>query len=270
MSYIESINQAATTSQSTNPVEKNDEVLGKQDFLTLLVAQLQNQDPLNPDDPTEFTAQLAQFSQLEQMFNLNESVDSMAASLEGSDKMAALETIGKDVVYEAVNFKYDGSPVELGYKLDGFASDVKLHLQHNGTTIKTLTGTELSAGNHFIAWDGTTDSGQQAPVGDYKIILEAKAGEGESIAASPLIKSEVTGVDLNSSFGGTLLTSVGEISFSSILGVYNKNAPGQSSTPEQAPDETTEDDNDSESIVDDVIAAVADELAGNSDSNTTL
>lgn len=260
MSYIDSINQAATASQSTNSSENSDEVLGKQDFLTLLVAQLQNQDPLNPDDPTEFTAQLAQFSQLEQMFNLNESVDSMAASLEGSDEMAALQTIGKDVVYETASFNYDGSDVEVGYTLDGLASDVKLHLQLNGTTIKTLTGEELTAGNHFITWDGTTDSGQQAPIGDYTIVLEAKAGEGDSVAASPLIKSEVTGVNLNGSFGGTLVTTAGEISFSSILGVYEKNTSGQSTSQEQDSEETTEEDSEQESIVDDVIAAAAEEL----------
>lgn len=270
MSYIDSINQAATASQSTNPAEKSDEVLGKQDFLTLLVAQLQNQDPLNPDDPTEFTAQLAQFSQLEQMFNLNESVDSMAASLQGSDKMAALETIGKDVVYETANFKYDGSSVEVGYKLDGYASNVKLHLQHNGTTIKTLSGSELTEGNHFITWDGKTASGQQAPIGDYKIVMEAQAGEGGSVAASPLIKSEVTGVDLQGSIGGTLITQAGEIGFSSILGVYDKNTSGQSTTQNPNSDETTEENSESDSIVDDVVAAAADELTDDSESNATL
>ena len=70
-SYIDSINQAATASTGKSTAKKDDDaVMGKQDFLSLLVAQLQNQDPLNPDDPTEFTAQLAQFSSLEQLFTL--------------------------------------------------------------------------------------------------------------------------------------------------------------------------------------------------------
>ncbi len=68
-SYIDSINQATTASLGISTAKNsNDAVMGKEDFLTLLVAQLQNQDPLNPDDPTEFTAQLAQFSSLEQLF----------------------------------------------------------------------------------------------------------------------------------------------------------------------------------------------------------
>lgn len=260
MSYIEAISQASTASSSTTSTTSTDDVLGKEDFLTLLVAQLQNQDPLNPDDPTEFTAQLAQFSQLEQMFNLNESVDGMAASIENSDSMTALQTMGKEVVYESSSFNYDGSEVEVGYQLDGYASEVTLYLQLNGSTMKTITGSDLTAGNHFTTWDGTTDSGQQAPVGEYNIVMEVQAGEGNSVAASPLVKSEVTGVDLQGSVGGTLITSAGEIGFTYILGVYDKETSGESTSSDESTDDTTEEDSDSDSIVDDIVDDVVDDV----------
>ncbi len=69
-SYIESISQATPRPREKALPDPKDTVMGKEDFLMLLVAQLQNQDPLSPDDPTEFTAQLAQFSSLEQLTSL--------------------------------------------------------------------------------------------------------------------------------------------------------------------------------------------------------
>ena len=76
---------AKTTSTSTAgaaTVAKKDTIMGKEDFLTLLVAQLKNQDPLKPDDPTAFTAQLAQFSSLEQLTNLNKSMEGLAVGIQ--------------------------------------------------------------------------------------------------------------------------------------------------------------------------------------------
>lgn len=222
MSYIDSINQASTASTSATSNNGTEEILGKQDFLTLLVTQLKNQDPLNPDDPTEFTAQLAQFSSLEQLFNLNDSMESLSQSYATSSKTASLETIGKDVVYEGSTINYDGTSQEIGYMLDGYAADVQLVIQQNGATVRILEGTDLSEGTHFVTWDGLNEDGQQMPTGDYKVVLQASAREGESVAASPLIRSEVTGVDLEGSDGSILVTSAGEIDFTKILGVYDK------------------------------------------------
>jgi len=234
-SYIESINQAATASSGqTTAKSKDDAVMGKQDFLTLLVAQLQNQDPLNPDDPTEFTAQLAQFSSLEQLFTLNESMNNFVTSNANSDRLSTLGTIGKDVAYSGSSFNFSGSPVELGYTLDAQASAVSLALQLDGVTVATLKGTALTSGNHYLAWHGLTTDGAKAPSGKYKIVLQAKAASGESVAASPLIKSEVTGVDLGGESGGTLITKAGEVSFNSIIGVYDPGTSGGSTATNSA------------------------------------
>jgi flagellar basal-body rod modification protein FlgD len=222
--YVDGIGLATTASSLSNgpssAVAKDETSMGKEDFLTLLVAQLQNQDPLNPDDATEFTAQLAQFSSLEQLFTLNESMESLVASNATSDRLSTLSTIGKDVTYHGDKFKYEGNPVEIGYELDGAASDLTLTLQHNGATIATLDGTELTEGSHFITWDGLTEKGEPAPVGDYKILISAKAVDGESVGVAPLIKSEVTGVDMDGDSGGMLITQAGTVKFSDILGVY--------------------------------------------------
>jgi hypothetical protein len=66
---------------------------------------------------------------------------------------------------------------------------------------------------------------QSAPLGKYEIVLEAKAAGDESVGAAPLIRSEVTGVDLEGDFGGILVTKAGEVAFGSILGVYEPGSP---------------------------------------------
>ncbi len=229
-SYIDSINQATTAATGQSSTKKEEAALGKQDFLMLLVAQLQNQDPLSPDDPTEFTAQLAQFSSLEQLFTLNETMESMVQSNANADRLTTLNTIGKDVVYQGSSFNFTGDPVEVGYQLDGAASEVTVSLQLNGATVATLNGTELTEGNHFLTWDGLDNDGNIAPSGDYTIVLSAKAVEGESVAAAPLVKSTVTGVDLGGELGGTLITQSGQVSFNNILGVYEAEQNAQDDT----------------------------------------
>ena len=221
MSYIDVINQSysASSQGKTSEADKGKDVMGKEDFLTLLVAQLQNQDPLNPDDPTEFTAQLAQFSSLEQLFNLNESMENVASAVSDSQKLSALSMIGKEVAYAESDFKFDGSPVQIGYSIDGEASDITLLLQKDGATVTELKGSDLLQGDHFITWDGLTASGTPAPIGDYTIVVEASAAV-DSIAAAPLIRSVVTGVDLNSVAGGLLYTKAGEVEVNKIKGVY--------------------------------------------------
>lgn len=220
-SYIDALNQttAAATGKTTTKSGK-EMVMGKEDFLMLLVAQLQNQDPLSPDDPTEFTAQLAQFSSLEQLTSLNDGMADLVTANADSDRFATLNTIGKNVAYNSADFTFTGEPVELGYQLDGQATSVTLSLKHNGVSLATIKGDELTTGNHFMSWDGELANGSKAPIGKYEIIIEAEAATDESVGASPLQRAEVTGVDLQSAYGGTLVTKTGTIGFTSILGVY--------------------------------------------------
>ncbi|MBU0665447.1 MAG: flagellar hook assembly protein FlgD [Proteobacteria bacterium] len=213
-----SFSTAAAT--STTSTAANTSIMGKEDFLILLVAQLKNQDPLNPEDPTAFTAQLAQFSSLEQLTNLNKSMEGLTTAQANSERLSALSLIGKNISYNGSAFNFEGQPVEMGYQIDGTASSVTLSIQNSeGKTVNTIqaSAAELGAGNHFITWDGTDQNGNLVANGKYKIVLQANAaGENSSIAAAPLIKSEVTGVDLSS---GMITTKDGEVLFMNIIGV---------------------------------------------------
>ncbi len=234
-SSIDAVNQAiitgtqnkasstsSTTSSSSSSKSSTSSILGKDDFLKLLVAQMQNQDPLNPSDPTQFTSQLAQFSSLEQLYNLNDSMKTLATSNTDASKLTTLGTIGKDVAYAGSTFNYDGQPVKLGYQLDNQAQQVIVSIKKDGTTIATLNGTDLSKGTHYLTWDGLTGSGAQAASGDYTIAVDAKPAEGDSVTATPVITSEVTGVDLGSDSTATLVTKSGSVASGKVLGVFDK------------------------------------------------
>ena len=232
---------------STTPVESStasneDEIMGKEEFLTLLVAQLQNQDPLNPDDPTEFTSQLAQFSSLEQLVNLNTSMTELADAQLDSERFASIDLIGKEVVYQESEFAFEEAPVDIGYQLDGTASSITMTIQNeDNVTVATLNPTELEAGNHFVEWDGLDSEGNIAPAGNYNIILQATAGgEETSVAISPLIRSMVTGIDFDSSTGGALLyTRAGEVSMANILAAYESEDAAFEETTSSSTEDTT-------------------------------
>ncbi len=223
MTYIPGISQAYTAAnQATKETDDKGNTLGQEDFLTLLVAQLQNQDPLNPSDPTEFTAQLANYSQLEQLFNLNDSMDRLAESQTNSERVSALSMIGKEVLVAGSTFSLDEGPVEIGYKVEGPTADVEIHIQDgSGQRVATLHPNDLTPGNHFITWSGMNDNGTELPSGKYDVIIDAPNSDaGETAAVRPLIRADVNGVDLGE--GGTLLlTDVGEFALSNIYGVYN-------------------------------------------------
>lgn len=248
--YINALNSSVQTSTGTSLYDSEDSsTMGKEDFLMLLVEQLKNQDPTNPEDATEFTSQLTEFSSLEQLENINSSMESLVESNQNSDKISTLGTIGKDVAYQGSEVNYSGSEIQLGYQLGSNASEVTISLKQGGSTLATINGTELDAGNHFVTWDGLTDDGATAPIGDYDIVISAKDASDNNVAVTSLIRSEVTGVDLSGINGGTLLTTEGEISFNSIIGVFESGASGNS-TASTTDEEDSEDDSEEESIAD--------------------
>jgi flagellar basal-body rod modification protein FlgD len=197
--------------------DKNSTVLGKEDFLQLLVTQLKNQDPLNPADPTAFTAQLAQFSSLEQLFNVNQTLEKVNTSNAELERLSALSMLGKQIVSKSENFRLiENGSVQLGYHLDEPVGSVQIHIQDSlKRTVATIAANQLGTGDHWLAWDGTGSNGQVAPPGDYTLAVSALSGDDETMPISALISGIVTGIEIDKN-GNTLTTNCGEYSLNSI------------------------------------------------------
>ncbi|TRZ48470.1 flagellar hook assembly protein FlgD, partial [bacterium] len=105
------------TSGTTNSTQTNKSVLGKDDFLKMLIAQLKNQDPLNPLDGTNFAAQLAQFSSLEQLQNMNTHLTALTSSLSSTSNSQMVGLIGNAVVANGNSVTVSGATTQLAYNL---------------------------------------------------------------------------------------------------------------------------------------------------------
>lgn len=213
MTDISSI--SSKTPDFTN-IGNQDVTMGKEDFLKLLVAQLENQDPLNPADPTEFTAQLAQFGQLEQLTNANKSLEQLGRMSGEMEKMSALGLIGQDVVAESESLRFNGEPITLGYSLDAPAENVTLYVQNqSGSTLATIPATQTAPGQYFTQWNGSTDSGAALVPGDYALVVHAVDAEEKTVKSNSLIKGRVASIDLSGS-SMQLETSSGSFAMSEV------------------------------------------------------
>jgi flagellar basal-body rod modification protein FlgD len=208
----QTITTAARTAKST---------LGKDDFLSLLVTQMRYQDPMNPMQGAEFAAQLAQFSSLEQLTNINSNLqESLTANslLSGSINNALSATfIGKEVRATSDAFGYTGAgSVKLGYSLpDAAETTVVKILDSAGNVIRTIDG-GTARGQNTLTWDGRNDRGETAGAGNYTFKVEAKDSAGDVLEASTSIYGKVAGVRFKSS--GTVFVIDGvEISLANVV-----------------------------------------------------
>ncbi len=164
------------------------------DFMNLLVAQIQNQDPLSPMSNAEFTSQITQFSTLEQITSLGDKMDEQVLMSQAINNTAMLSLIGRDVTVE-------GDDVEV---VGGAASPNMLNAASAGTaTVEVLDGdgkvvrtyeVRVDAGLNDISWDGELDDDSQAADGAYTLRVAVKNNSGDSVASTVLKTGAVEGL----------------------------------------------------------------------------
>lgn len=192
---VDSVSTLSSHSPQTAGPGAPDDVLGKDDFLTLLVTQLQNQDPLNPTDNTEFIAQLAQFSSLEGIKNLESTMSDVASNVSSMQKWGLSDLIDRTVKVEGANFDYAGSPVTLEYSLGGRASSVAVSIYDaSGNLVKQVDAGSANPGAYEAIWDGTDLTGKTAASGTYKVAISAVDPAGKAVEAATYVKGKVSSV----------------------------------------------------------------------------
>src|SRR5262245_25467845 len=163
-------------------------------FLTLLVTQLRNQDPLNPMDNAQMTSQLAQISTVTGINKLNDTMSGLAAALGSNQYLQAAGLVGHDVLVPGNKMLLADGIGAGGFTLASDADHVTVKIADgSGKTVRTIDLGEASPGTQGFAWDGVTDAGAKAPEGQYTFTVEAKAN-GKAVTAEPLMSGRVDGV----------------------------------------------------------------------------
>jgi flagellar basal-body rod modification protein FlgD len=195
VSGIESIYGAATSQTRDTSTE-----LGRDEFLKLLTVQLQHQDPLSPLNNEDLIAQLAQFSSLEQLENINTNLqDNLDLDLiltQVLNNTAAAGLIDKSVVGQMDETELDSSgSAKVAFDLEADAERVVVTIMdEGGAEIRKIEVEDLTEGRNEITWDGKDNDGRSRTEGTYQFKVEAFDRDDEAVEATPLVIGRVTGV----------------------------------------------------------------------------
>lgn len=196
--------------------------LGKDQFLELLVAQMNNQDPLSPQENGEFIAQLAQFSTVEGIENMNTSMEALLSGYQSSQALQASSMVGRTVVVpsdKAIVDTANGLEGQFALPSDSGAVSIKV-LNSSGSLVDTINMGSLEAGMHDFIWDGQDSSGNILPPGAYT--FEANASiDGTTKQLATLLPANVDSVSLGAGENGELLLNVAGLGSISLSNVYS-------------------------------------------------
>jgi flagellar basal-body rod modification protein FlgD len=191
---IEGIIPSTQSTTSTTPASAQSP-LGKEDFLQLLVAQLSAQDPLNPMDSREFSAQLAQFSALEQMTNVNATLEDLVKAQQAMGNSSLISIIGKFVDIPGNSFEYtQGETTNLTYTLGSEADTTKIEIYNStGALVNTINGSGAE-GSNLAVWSGLDSQGNPVGSGFYTFKIKATDASGKLVGAETFTTGLVTDV----------------------------------------------------------------------------
>ena len=187
------------------------QALGKDAFLQLLVTQLKNQNPLSPQDNGAFVAQLAQFSSLEGINTLNDSVNSISSNFSSSQALQASSLVGRSIITQTDKAMVDTSKSMTGsVAVTSATGNVSVKVtDKDGNVVRTIDMGTQGAGDSSFIWDGKNDKGEVAPAGTYTFAASTKNDKGDSVALLTSLPATVTSVTLSKTGGEMLLNLAG-------------------------------------------------------------
>jgi flagellar basal-body rod modification protein FlgD len=213
------LDNVVSTAGVTSTKASSAKIVGKDEFMKMLIAQLKNQNPLNPMDGTDFAAQLAQFSSLEQLSNLNTELKAQSVNQMTLGYAQSVSMIGKEVVANTGNtVTANGQTVSLNYNLAKDAQSVTMSvMDKNGRLVKTWEEPAQKAGLNKATWDC---SGVEK--GDYTFQVTARDSSDGLVSANTMTSGLVTAVHFRSN---QILATVNgcEVALSDILEIRTPN-----------------------------------------------
>ncbi|MES3039292.1 MAG: flagellar hook capping FlgD N-terminal domain-containing protein [Bdellovibrionota bacterium] len=172
--------------------------LDKDAFFKLMLAQMKNQDPTNPLKSHEMAAQLANFSGLEQMQNVNATLTEMKNGQKPMEQYQALNFIGKAVAGDSsklIRAKGDKEH-DFTYSIPANAKEVKIQVKNDsGEVVKSYNLKAIKAGENKLNWAGENEKGEKAPAGEYSFSVEATAESGQKMGVKTNFDGIITGVN---------------------------------------------------------------------------
>ena len=187
--------------------------LGQDAFLNLLVTQLQYQDPLDPQENEAFIAQLAQFSQVEQLTNANDALANLYQAMASMNNASMTQLLGQNVRAHGDTFQYDGDgDVELHFDASAQTSSSTLTVtDESGSVVFTSEIGALSEGEGSYTWSGNSLRGGTAEAGEYTFSVSASDSDGDPVAVQEIIEGEIDGMGFES---GTPVPSINGVDIS--------------------------------------------------------
>lgn len=196
-----------------------DEV-GQEQFLKLMLAQMQNQDPMKPMENGEFLTQIAQFSSAKGIADMSESLQGLSTSLTSNQALQASSMIGRTVLSPSDTGFLDAQGGGMGGMIDmpNSTNNLTIRIQDaNGADVKVIPMGQQQSGPVYFAWDGLDEAGTAYPPGSYKVIAEAEV-DGQNKAVETLMASRVESVSIGKAGQGITLnvTGLGSVSMSDV------------------------------------------------------
>lgn len=228
------LNQVAGRVRDSQFVDaKTHNKLDKDGFLKLLSHQLQNQDPMKPMDQKQFAADIAQFSQVEQLTNMNQNLESMGQNMPAETKFHGASFLGKEVLTQGTTLQYDGKgTAALPFNLPEDAKELRIRVfDSSNQLVAEIEKQGMSSGSHTLTWDGVMNDGTRAVADEYRFSVDGWNDKFEKFKGKTQAKGLVTGVSFEG--GETLLTlNNGQNVF--LRDVVNFKLPkGEVSTPQE-------------------------------------
>jgi flagellar basal-body rod modification protein FlgD len=206
MESVNGLSELFPVTENPNTRKSNPNELGQDDFMTLMVAQLENQDPTKPMDNTEFLAQIAQFGTVSGIQELQDQLVNLSSAMYSSQTLQATNLVGRHVVTNS-NVGVLGQEGVLGanVELPADSPAVTLYVQDSGgRLVFSQPLGAVPAGDLPVLWDGTNSEGERQPPGNYRISAEAQIGN-QSQAVSVFAYNRVMSVTIDNGGGSVQL-----------------------------------------------------------------